>query len=782
MAELLGIVAGGAGLASLALQLVDGGQKLRHRYKNAKGMEVNVLWLSEDIELIGKQLIQLEASADDIMQEQLGPIMMGRCRDRSAKHSYMQSSRSSLVPVDSASSTPPIVSLSTEIAPRDNSPGTTTTYQHGIVQYSTCSCSCSCHKKRTISGMFWRLQYSPLAEVFKACDNPACSARRYRFDLRVALYRYGIPLIATLGIDLITELGRYSLQPCLQIETVVDFDAPGFVILGKLASEEIGWTTAEAMFKDLYKSCPGFVNQLASNGSEFRDFDLMEEPEILANLIQLFVRSFRTKETTHSVGTLGCDFKNVVPTWEARPLPHIFLPDPFDFRFMELFLKTNSAITKNFGDTPPLHASILFDSDVNFKLCLKRVAQPFEKIVNFLGQSALHKGVCQPSRVAQLLAAGHPVDLSDKNGITPLMYAASMNVPETVIMLVENGANLFITGENDFTVLDLVGMRGNWDLIWQIVDFAAASYPGLVPELFGSLLPLLEPADAERCYAAHDSSGLKGCIKFWSRVISTLALIELGFTEFKQEDGALLEHLGSLRDLSLFRFAVANGGDEHLHNDWGWDILSAVLDGLTTHSRKGLLEVLGILQFLLDKGVQVLSRDGCVCNCSAGGCMPDTDNDRFWDIPEQISIEESNQEMEVLAAKAYSELKIEVMVRLRRIWRKEYAEQWPGPRLAPRIRRNVQNSSARSLNGLLEEIRTSKQPKIPEPLSTSWECIVQKKLKSNHWMLRFDLELAVVEFGVDLYRCGGGQFESWLPLLTQLTDVLLAEEPGASES
>ncbi|TXC00960.1 hypothetical protein FocTR4_00009222 [Fusarium oxysporum f. sp. cubense] len=729
MAELLGIVAGGAGLASLALQLVDGGQKLRHRYKNAKGMEGNVLWLSEDIELIGKQLIQLEASADDIMQEQLGPIMMGRCRDRSAK-----------------------------VADR----------------------------------------------------------------------------LANLAGD-------------LPIETVVDFDAPGFVILGKLASEEIGWTTAEAMYKDLYKSCPGFVNQLASNGSEFRDFDLMEEPEILANLIQLFVRSFRTKETTHSVGTLGCDFKNVVPTWEAQPLTHIFQPDPFDFRFMKLFLKTNP----DFGDSPPLHASILFDSDVNFKLCLERVAQPFEKIVNFLGQSALHKGVCQPSRVAQLLAAGHPVDLSDKNGITPLMYAASMNVPETVMMLVENGAKLFITGENDVTVLDLVAMRGNWDLIRQIVDFAAASYPGLVPKLFGSLLPLLEPANDERCYAAHDSSGLKGCIKFWSRVISTLgspnfyfndgttlmhmpvdsrsarALIELGFTEFKQEDGALLEHLGSLHDLSLFRFAVANGGDEHLHNDWGWDILSAVLDGLTTHSRKDLPEVLGILQFLLDRGVQVLSRDGCVCNCSAGGCMPglcslpiesnlrlfawleilekkrnveeakefslallrqmcfdqaDTDNDRFWDIPEQISIEETNQEMEVLAAKAYSELKIEVMVRLRRIWRKEYAKQWPGPRLTPRFRRNVQNNSARSLNGLLKEIRTSKQPKIPEPLSTSWECIVQKKLKSNHWMLRFDLELAVVEFGVDLYRCGGGQFENWLPLLTQLTDVLLAEEPGASES
>jgi hypothetical protein len=84
MAELLGIVAGGAGLVSLALQLVDGGQKLRHRYKNAKGLEGNVSWLGQDLELIGQQLIQLESSAPSILQEQLGPIMLERCRSRSA--------------------------------------------------------------------------------------------------------------------------------------------------------------------------------------------------------------------------------------------------------------------------------------------------------------------------------------------------------------------------------------------------------------------------------------------------------------------------------------------------------------------------------------------------------------------------------------------------------------------------------------------------------------------------------------------------------------------------
>ncbi|KAL5585437.1 hypothetical protein FOVSG1_014826 [Fusarium oxysporum f. sp. vasinfectum] len=102
MAELLGIVAGGAGLASLALQLVDGGQKLRQRYKNVKGLGGNISWLSEDIELIGKQLIQLEANGDDIMQEQLGPIMMERCRDRSAKVAYRLANLAGDIPANSS--------------------------------------------------------------------------------------------------------------------------------------------------------------------------------------------------------------------------------------------------------------------------------------------------------------------------------------------------------------------------------------------------------------------------------------------------------------------------------------------------------------------------------------------------------------------------------------------------------------------------------------------------------------------------------------------------------
>ncbi|KAH7244362.1 uncharacterized protein BKA55DRAFT_83657 [Fusarium redolens] len=487
--------------------------------------------------------------------------------------------------------------------------------------------------------------------------------------------------------------------------------------------------------------------------------------------------------------------------------------------------------------------------------------------MNSLGQSALHVAVLQPSRVAQLLAAGHQVDLNDKRGATPLMYAAAMNIPETVMMLVENGASLFGSGENSLTVLDRIARLGNWDLIWQVVDFAAATYPDLIPELFRKLLSSPYLATYEGCYAANDYGGRKGCINFWSRVISMLGsanfsfrdgttlmhmthnsrsarvLIQLGFTKFKQETGALLVHLASLHDLSLFQFAVANGGDAHLHSSWGWHILDNLLNDLEGCDWKGLPAVLKIIKFLLDKGVQVLSRDDCVCSCSAGGCMPgsnwllnrsnlglfawleilekqrkveeakkvslallrrmsfdqaglhhtcltmcnfdlvsNVDNDRFWDISEQISIGELDREMEDLAAKTYSELKIEVMVRLRRIWKKKYMEQQPGPRRVPSSIRTTRNYRSKGFNELLEVIRASKHPKISEPFSSCWDYIVQKKLESDQVTLRYDLELAMVKLGVGLYQCGGEQFESWLPLLTQLTDVLLAEEPGELES
>lgn len=418
-------------------------------------------------------------------------------------------------------------------------------------------------------------------------------------------------------------------------------------------------------------------------------------------------------------------------------------------------------------------------------LCLERNTQSFDTIVNFLGQSALHMAVQQPSRVAQLLAAGHQVDQSDKYGGTPLLYAAAMNVPDTAMMLVENGADLFSTLGDCYPIICIVAGRQNWTLVWRIIDFAAASHPDLTSRLIRDLLEWDFEENYRVAHGQHDS------IDFWSRVISKLgspnfsfqdgktlmhmthgvrsarALIKLGFTKFKQTKGDLLEHIASLHDLPLFRFALTNGGDAHLHNRWGWRILGMLLRDLAKSSSVSFPKILELLQALLDSGIEVSSHDEWVCNCLVGGCVPgskwllrepnlclfawlevlerqrgtqearkaslallrrmafdqaglhhicdtechtdlvsDVDNDRFWDIAEQISIDELKKEMEDLATKAYPELKIEVMARLRGMWRKACAEKGP-PKLSRSLIQSISRLRANDLEELLQVIRVS---------------------------------------------------------------------------
>lgn len=128
------------------------------------------------------------------------------------------------------------------------------------------SCHCSCHITRVVGGRFWRLQYAPLANIFNTCDNVRCSAQRYRVGLRVALSRFGVRWAVILGLDMTVEPGKYWLQPVLQVERVVNYTAPGFVILEKLSEQLLEWDKAELQFRELYRSDPTFVNQVDPQG------------------------------------------------------------------------------------------------------------------------------------------------------------------------------------------------------------------------------------------------------------------------------------------------------------------------------------------------------------------------------------------------------------------------------------------------------------------------------------------------------------------------------------
>lgn len=84
MAEVLAVVASGAGLASLALQLVDGVDRLRKRCENLKRLRKDTESVIEDLEMISLELRDFDINHLDILELQTGPILQGRYRARRA--------------------------------------------------------------------------------------------------------------------------------------------------------------------------------------------------------------------------------------------------------------------------------------------------------------------------------------------------------------------------------------------------------------------------------------------------------------------------------------------------------------------------------------------------------------------------------------------------------------------------------------------------------------------------------------------------------------------------
>ena len=80
MAEVLAVVASGAGLASLAIQLADGIDRLRKRCENLEKLRDNISTLIGDLEIIVEQLHYLEAGQVEILEFMVVPTALGRCQ------------------------------------------------------------------------------------------------------------------------------------------------------------------------------------------------------------------------------------------------------------------------------------------------------------------------------------------------------------------------------------------------------------------------------------------------------------------------------------------------------------------------------------------------------------------------------------------------------------------------------------------------------------------------------------------------------------------------------
>jgi hypothetical protein len=162
---------------------------------------------------------------------------------------------------------------------------------------------------------------------------------------------------------------------------------------------------------------------------------------------------------------------------------------------------------------------VLHDSNEDFEALVRKTSRPLEQHVNFLGQTALHLAVQQPSRVAYLLNAGHEIDPLDNRGNTPLVYAAVMNIPDTTIQLKEHGARFIISvDDGPISLVETLLRRGGWDLFWKTIDLAEAT------QLTRLLLRCAVHYYADgACYLAHERDDVRnGCLNFWSKVISIL--------------------------------------------------------------------------------------------------------------------------------------------------------------------------------------------------------------------------------------------------------------------
>jgi hypothetical protein len=270
-------------------------------------------------------------------------------------------------------------------------------------------------------------------------------------------------------------------------------------------------------------------------------------------------------------------------------------------------------------------------------------SHPLEDNVNFLGQTPLHIAIRSPSRLKALLDAGHDINVRDKNGITPLMYAAATNRPIAVSILIRRGADLFMHDYlENYDFITYAAIRNHWFLIWNAVGVIESKNPTLLLRAFSRIISVpRSPLSLEE--------GIAWTKLFMMSVLSKLRnfnvqfedgrtlmhvvdlpqyahlLIEHGFTAWNKQD-KVGEHslfaVTKFLDVELAQRLIEKGANINLKNHNGHGVLSQFLKNLTTPKEKKSKKILDYLDMLLRNDADVVSRDSCSCACTSGGCLP----------------------------------------------------------------------------------------------------------------------------------------------------------------
>ncbi|KAL4866007.1 hypothetical protein BDV12DRAFT_210727 [Aspergillus spectabilis] len=467
----------------------------------------------------------------------------------------------------------------------------------------------------TCSARFWTFEYTPLCTFSKECSNSKCTATRYRWSLQFALSRYGIPFKVNTAVEFITGAGRYSLRPGLSIERVVKYTSPGFETLWRFERGLLTVPEVQEKFREL-KRCDPLLNQHIHPGGRNYVQELLRYPGPAGQfeLLKFFAcelgmtlehldQSFLVQCAEWIGEGLHIDLLQAILTYDFDPGSidaEEFTPDPFFIDHLALLANASPG----FAGLTPLHEIVLLDTPTS----------------NFLGQTPLHLAVRDVEIVHLLVQGGHDMDIPDNHAITPLMYAAGM-------------------GKTD------AAARGQWQVIMDALDTIQATYPTNLFQHFtyDALMRLISRetwlANAWSTYFAKlvgrcsdtnlrfgssiDGTEDNNLLHFISNHEDAKVLVRHGFKLFNQSNSAgksAIFSLARVLDATLTKSLLDYGTNVNHVDHQGRTILFPLL-GQMNHLNIRTLDVMDSIKICLRAGLDIFLSDGCRCSCSPEGCF-----------------------------------------------------------------------------------------------------------------------------------------------------------------
>ncbi|RSL61639.1 hypothetical protein CEP53_005027 [Fusarium sp. AF-6] len=530
--------------------------------------------------------------------------------------------------------------------------------------------ACSCYLTGA-SGRFWFLQYTPLS-MLTGNGGSGCSCAGLR--LRLALSKYGVPIAIVAGIGFMVDGSGLELRPALRVERIVKYTSPGFETIWRLENNLISLAEARQRFIELYRSDSSlryhkdpagnsYIQTLLKepwgDGSDDQislfhmlvtdcQMTLAEEDETLPTHFESWIEEGGHLALLDLVLESGFDASAIHATlsdiWPDAilydwPVSQGF-PDPFFIEFVGTILR----YSPSYSGSTNLHNVLLNGSFESAASWLHR-SQPLETNVNFFGQTPLHIATTRPELCRLVLDAGHSIDVTDRGGVTPLMYAAAMGQTEVTKLLISRGANPTLQtpiGDTTFLEYALLGNHRHLAL-----DALLAIQSNIEPSVFQVLVRrvIIKAFERSRIVSTRELPFLYKIVQLSDDVNFTFedsfrlsrdnnlmhyactleiasTLVQCGFNGFNQKnsEGKLaINSLARYHNASLIQFCLEHGTDVCNVSQAGRTIFFDLLPELNCFNL-ATWDIIDSIKLCLRAGTDPFVTDDCICPCSPNGC------------------------------------------------------------------------------------------------------------------------------------------------------------------